>query len=119
MWGKRLYRRPRRACTARGATRLTSPRGKKVFIAPRSGRQEPSTHRAKVLFFDELADLTKPYAQLHAHLSRFMTNERRNNALYYDAVRDLLPQQRYNDVDVWVQWRAVRQFCREVWRDIR
>ncbi len=48
-----------------------------------------------------------------------MTNERRNNALYYDAVRDLLPQQRYNDVDVWVQWRAVRQFCREVWRDIR
>lgn len=64
-----------------GATILTTPRGKKVYLTPRRGLQEPSVHRARLLFFAELADRSKSYARTHAILSRFMTVNNRNDAL--------------------------------------
>ncbi len=102
-----------------GVTVLTAPRGKRVYLSLISGRQESSTHKARIMFFNELADPTMPYARLHARLRRLMTDRSRNDALYYDTGRGLLPQQRYDYLSVSAQWSIVRQFCREVWRDIR
>ncbi|MGH2353800.1 MAG: hypothetical protein ACRDI2_06405 [Chloroflexota bacterium] len=48
-----------------------------------------------------------------------MTVPMRNDALYYDSVRDRLPHQSYNRAFAAGLLPQVRRFAREVWQDIR
>lgn len=104
-----------------GWTKLNTPSGKtvKAYPSPGGGIQEKAAHKARLVFFDEVADRTKPYFATYSTLSRFLTVAARNDALYYDATSDLLPQQRYPPAQVTGLLPMVRRFAREVWREIR
>jgi hypothetical protein len=104
-----------------GATTYTLPSGKKsrAYPSPKGRITETSVHKARVAFFDEVADRGKPYFTTHARLSSFLSIPARNSALYYDSNLDLLPQQRYGHRTVLGLLRVVEQFAGEVWQDIR
>jgi hypothetical protein len=104
-----------------GWTRLLSPSGRLVgaYPSPSGGITDRSAHVARIVFFDELADRTKPYYATHVRLSNFLGVDARNAALYYDANRDLLPHQQYSAMLVAGLLPVVRQFAREAWREIR
>ena len=98
-----------------------TPSGKtiKAYPSPSGGIQEKPAHKARLIFFNELADATKPYAATHANLSRFMTLNDRMNSLYYQEVLDRLPQEEYTGSFAAGLLAAVHQFAREVWQEIR
>lgn len=104
-----------------GSTMLSTPSGKTIKVYPSPGGyiKETSTHKARIVFFGEVADRTKPYFATYSTLSRFLTVNARNDALYYDATHDLLPQQRYTLAQVAGLLPLVRRFAREVWQEIR
>ncbi len=104
-----------------GWTILNAPSGKtiKAYPSPGGGIQDRSAHKARLIFFDQVADRTKPYFATYSILSRFLTVAARNDALYYDASSDLLPQQQYPHAQVSGLLPLVRRFAREVWREIR
>ncbi len=102
-----------------GWTRLLSPSGKIVhaYPSPNGGITDKSAHKARIIFFRELSDRTKPYWATFNILSRILDVNARNNALYYDASRDLLPQQRYSEAWVTGLLPMVRLFVRQVRRE--
>jgi len=104
-----------------GWTRLHTPSGKTIraYPSPGGGIQDRSAHKARLVFFDQVADRTKPYFATYSILSRFLTVDARNDALYYDAPSDLLPQQHYPRAQVAGLLPLVRQFAREMWREIQ
>ncbi len=104
-----------------GLTTIKSPAGKSVRFYPSpSGRiQELSAHKARLVFFSQLADNTKPYFVTHGSLSRFLSTDLRNDALYYDVGRDRLPHEAYSRSLASGLFPRVHQFARQVWRDIR
>lgn len=104
-----------------GKTLMVSPRGKKVFGYPSPQGIVPNqgTHKARQIFFMELADMSKPYFARHSELSRYVTLDDRMDSLYYDTARDQLPHQVYNRdfaVEILPQ---IHLFAREVWKEIR
>jgi hypothetical protein len=107
-----------------GWTKLTDPiTGREVYAYP-SPRGDPvkegTAHKARLVFFRRLADSTTTYYAMYEQLSRFLTIDSRNDALYYDAVKDRLPHQTYNDMSFATELlRDVRDFGREVWRAVR
>lgn len=104
-----------------GATQITLPHGKTVkgFLSPSGTGHELSTHKARILFFNDLADKTKPYFKTHNILSRFVTVQARNDALYYDTLHDRLPHQAYNELFASQMLSDIRQFANEVWQEIK
>jgi len=104
-----------------GRTYFINASGKKVHYYPSPTRQitELSSHKAKILLFNDLADRTKPYFSIHATLSRFITVVARNHALYYDETLNLLPQDRLTTSDALSAYREVRKFALEIWKEIR
>ena len=104
-----------------GWTKLTSPTGKSIlaYASPKGGIQDKSAHRARLMFFIELADPTKPYFTHHAILSRFITLGDRMDSLYYDAIRDRLPHEAYDHSFANDLIPVVNVFAREVWREIQ
>lgn len=104
-----------------GRMTFTSPSGRTIraYLSPSGRIEELSAHRARILFFDELADRTRTYYATHQVLRRFLAVAARNDALYYDVVADPLPQQRYPAAFVAHALPIVRQFAREIWQDIR
>jgi hypothetical protein len=104
-----------------GWTKLISPTGKTIqaYPSPGGGIPEKSAHKARLVFFHELADRTKPYFATHAVLSRFMTLSDRMDALYYNAHRGQLPHQRYSRAFATGLLPDVLKFAQEVWQEIR
>lgn len=102
------------------------PDGKKIiymgkkrliqYTASKGQITEPSTHKARFLLFDDLADHSKSYYTAYSILSRFLTNDDRNASLYFDHKTYLLPHEQYNHSHVEPLYRDVREFvkgCRE------
>lgn len=104
-----------------GKAPFTMPSGRtmRAYPSPTGRIEESNAHKARIILFDELADQTKPYYATHQALRRFLPVAARNDALYYDAALDLLPQQRYSAAFVSRVLLAVRRFGHEVWQDIR
>lgn len=103
-----------------GWTKLLSPKGTIWFYpSPRGGIQDRSAHKARLIFFNELADSSKPYFARHRTLSRYLTLSVRMDSLYYDAVRDLLPHEAYSHSFAFNLIPEVHLFAREVWKEIR
>lgn len=99
-----------------GWTRLDLPSGRTVaaYPSPGGGIQDRSAHKARIVFFDQLADRTKPYFAAPARLSRFLTVQDRLDALYYNAAKNHLPEQRYPASFATGLLPTVRQFVRDV-----
>jgi HEPN domain len=104
-----------------GKIQSNSPSGKKVFgyPSPQGILLQSSTHKARQMFFMELADKSKPYYAQHLILSRFITLNDRMDSLYYDAVRDQLPYEVYNRSFAVGVLPQIHLFAREVWKEIR
>ncbi|CAN5566428.1 hypothetical protein BH11ARM1_BH11ARM1_10410 [soil metagenome] len=90
----------------------------KVFPSPRGVIPEPSAHKARIIFFGEVADTTKPYFTTFATLKRFLTVNLRMDALYYDPKADLLPHDQFTQSFADGAIRQVRQFAKELWQEI-
>lgn len=78
-----------------------------------------SPHKQRLLLFNQLADRTKPYFHVHTILSRMVTPNHRNSALYYDPQQDRLPHQVFDVQFALDLIPEVRQFARHVWKDIK
>jgi hypothetical protein len=103
-----------------GWTKLISP--KKTIWAypsPRGGIPDRSAHKARLAFFNELADSTKPYFLLLATLRRYLTLDVRMDSLYYDANLDRLPHNAYSHPFALGLIPEVHLFAQEVWKEIR
>jgi len=104
-----------------GWSKLTSPTGKTIlaYPSPKGSIQDRSAHKARVMFFIELVDPTKPYSVHHATLSRYITLSVRMDSLYYDANLDRLPHEAYNHSFANSLIPEMHLFAREVWKEIR
>ncbi len=104
-----------------GWTKLVSPAGKTIqaYPSPSGGIQDKTAHKARIVFFHELGDRTKPYFATHAILVRFMTLGDRMDSLYYNAQRGQLPHQRYSIAFAGGLLPDVLTFARQVWQEIR
>ncbi len=100
---------------------LTLPSGsvQRVFPSPSGHIKERSPHKARIVFFDQLADTTKPYYKTHALLKRIITVEDRLNALYYDVVTDKLPYERYPLTLVSDLLPVVQEFAQDIRQETR
>jgi len=105
-----------------GKTSITLPRKGVVkgYPSPAGIISETSTHKARLLFFNELADKTKLYYRTHSSLSRFISYSDRNDALYYNAKTNRLPHEKYNS-SAFAQsaMKEVRSFAEQVWQEIK
>ncbi len=104
-----------------GWTKITKPGGKVVlaYPSPRGGIPDRSAHKARLAFFNELTDSTKPYFLRHATLGRYLTLDVRMDSLYYDANFDRLPHDAYDLSFALNLIPEVHLFAREVWKEIR
>lgn len=80
---------------------------------------DEGAHKVRWTLFALLADKSKPYYRTHAQLSRFLTTNERNAALYYDPVINKLPHEVYTPGTTAGLLEAVKTFVKEVWQDIR
>jgi hypothetical protein len=99
-----------------GWTSLRLPSGKpvKAYSSPQGPILDKHAHKARIVFFELLADQTKAYYATHARLRTFITYQDRNYALYYDPVSQRLPHQRYQATFTHGLLPILTQFAREV-----
>lgn len=99
-----------------GWTSLPLPSGKtvKAYGPPGGMIQDRSAHKARIVFFDQLADPTKPYHATHQRLRRIITLQDRNDALYYDPNSDRHPHHLYRSAFASGLLPLMTQFAREV-----
>lgn len=105
-----------------GWAKLASPKGTKVighYPSPKGGIQDRSAHKARLIFFSELADTTKAYFIRQTSLSRYITPNDRMDSLYYDAIGNRLPYEIYNNSLASNLIPEVHMFAQEVWKEIR
>lgn len=88
-----------------------NPSGKKL--------EELSTHKVRFILFEDLADHSKPFYIRYATLKRFLTNDARNNALYYDDKTDRWPHEQFTHSYVASLYNEVRGFVREVKGEVK
>lgn len=93
--------------------RQFSPRRRVYYNGPSGQIFEPSTHKIRLILFDEVADRSKPYYATFAILKRILTNPMRNDTLYYDPVNDLVPRQQFNESFALGLYQQVRQWVRK------
>jgi hypothetical protein len=116
---ERIYSGARISCTTRRRNIHTIWKWEeKVFRTP-SGQSEPSTHKARILIFNNLADHTKPYFAIHSRLGRIATVQARNDALYYDPMLGQLPEEKYDNHFAGALVFEVRALAQEIWQEIR
>lgn len=84
------------------------------YPGPSGDIHEPSTHKVRLVLFSEVADRTKPYYNTFSTLKRILTNPLRNNTLYYDRVRDLLPEQQFNESRSRALYEQVKKWVEDV-----
>ena len=104
-----------------GLTKLTSPKGKPISCYPSPGGSitEPSAHKARLKFFDELANPTSPYTARYKTLKRYLILDVRMDSLYYDVRNDLLPHEAYPHSFAIHIIPEVHSFARDVWKEIK
>lgn len=78
----------------------TKIKGKWVrhYSSPRGPITEQSTHKAKILIFEDLADKTSTYYSHYMTMSRF-SNTLRNATLYYDSITNKMPSEVFSKPD--------------------
>lgn len=89
-----------------------------AFIAAQSV-PVPKSHTQRFTLFTQFADPAKPYAVTQTRLRLLTTIQARHDALYYDEESDVLPADRFSVAYVGAFLPLVRQFIREVWREVR
>lgn len=99
-----------------GWTTLHLPSGRivKAYPSPHGVIPDKNAHKARIAFFDQLADRTKAYYATHTRLRTFITYHDRLDALYYDPISQRLLHQRYQSVFASGLLPTVAQFAREV-----
>jgi len=99
-----------------GQTTIQLPTGKtaKVYQLPSGPNREPSAHKVRIIFFDELADATKAYYRTHRNLRRTISIKDRMDSLYYNAALDLSPYDRYPASYAQGCFATVQIFAQEV-----
>ena len=100
------------------------PSDGQVTKGPHPGPKGPipskqSTHVCKRLLFEDCADQSAAYYATQMTLVTFVTNQLRNDALYYKPLPDKLPHQAFNNSYARGLTARIRQFAGEVWREIR
>lgn len=97
------------------------PDGKKfgpkrlVYYQGPSGQiREPSTHKVRLILFDQLADKSKPYYGTFSTLKRILTNRLRSDTLYYDHAKDLLPEQQFDEPRAKALYEQVEKWIEDV-----
>lgn len=103
-----------------GQTKIRDPSGKwiRVYSPPGEPIRELNAHKARIVFFNQLADHTEPHYAAHQQLSRILTYQDRLTSLYYDAPTDRLPYERYDASFARGLLSAVDQFARDVRSEI-
>lgn len=102
-----------------GKIPLAAGKGQRRGFKTPAGVEEPSTHKARLLLFDEFADRGAAYYAVHAKIRRWLTTDFRNDALYYDSVARKLPHEGWTGRDADRALVEVRAFAQDVWRSIR
>lgn len=99
-----------------GWTKLQLPSGKTVraYPSPQGRIQDHNAHKARIVFFEQAADRTKSYYTSHSRLRTFLTVQDRLDALYYNAAKNHLPEQRYQSSLATDLLSAVWKFAQEV-----
>jgi len=95
-----------------------SPHGR-GYSSPSGNFLPAGTHKARQIFFMELADQSKPYNARHQALSRFINSDVRNDSLYYNTLHNQLPHEIHNLSFATEFIIEVRLFAREVRKEIR
>jgi len=83
-----------------------------------AGIDVPPSHNTRLNMFEAVLDRSGPTAEAYQQLDFFLVPVR-NQALYYQANRDLLPADRFDAVYVDLVMPLVHAFARSVWREIR
>ena len=99
------------------STTRTSAPSASAFIAARGVPVLPS-HHGRLRLFARFLDPPRAYAAAYTRLG-YLTMQVRNQSLYYDEVRNLLPSDRYGRAYVDRLLPDVHRFAREVWYEIR
>lgn len=96
-----------------GVVHAKGPSGKRQvhYPSPRGPIKEGSTHRARLLIFDSLADKTQGYYQDFASLKRFLS-PMRNDSLYYDSMLNQSPVTRFTAMTLLGAGNTVLRFGR-------
>jgi hypothetical protein len=88
-----------------------------AFLVAR-GASVPASHARRFVLFDQLLDLTRPYAEAYADLG-FLTIPVRNRALYYDRQQNRLPSDWFDAPYLDRLMPLVHRFAQAVWQEIR
>ncbi len=91
---------------------------KGYYNGPGGPIYEASTHKSRLILFDQVADRSKPYYGTYSTLKRILTNKVRSDTLYYDSVNDLLPWQHFNHSLTQGLYQQVRSMVSEVREEI-
>jgi hypothetical protein len=86
----------------------------RYYPSPSGQIKEDSTHKVKLILFNEVADRSKPYYSSFLMMRSFLTVPSRNNALYYDPATDQLPYEKYKHSYTSGVYANVRKFVQEV-----
>ncbi len=99
-----------------GWERLHLPSGQSIqaYPSPQGGVLDKNAHKARIVFFDQLTEQSKPYRATHDLLKTFLTYDDRLDSLYYNVVRDHLPEQRYQTVFTGDLFTIVLRFVLEI-----
>jgi hypothetical protein len=84
------------------------------YPSPSGGFEDPGSHKARILLFDELADRTKPYCAIHNRLKRFVTFQARLDVLHYDPSTGNVPRLRFSLSDAIALLQMVGEIARAV-----
>lgn len=102
-----------------GRMKMVTPRGLRVYHGPAGSFPDEGTHKARITLFNQIANHSAAYWNRHMTLSRFLTVNARNDALYYNQSTDQLPHQIYPRNSVEGLLVDIHAFLREVWQEIR
>ncbi len=104
-----------------GWTKIKNASGKTIqfYPSPSGGVFDRAAHKARIILFGEVADRVDPYFRIYSQLSRFLTIEARNDALYYKASVDQLPYELYPASFPTGLLPVVEQFVHQVWKSIK
>jgi hypothetical protein len=94
------------------------PKGIVYYPGPSGQINEPSTHKVRLILFDQLADKSQQYYTTFSILKRTLTNPMRNDTLYYNSATDVLPSQRFNHSQAEAMYQQVRKWLSELRAEI-
>ena len=96
------------------------PKGPRFYQLPLGGTVPDAVgaHSARLTIFSELAMPGSKYTAIHQRLRQFLP-QTRNDALYYNPAAGRMPADLFGTKFFDGVFPDVREFAREVWREIR